>query len=138
MALWIGDDHLEFHGASAVAEGWFGRASRLLSSVSPAAEHGWLIVFEAHSLLSAGDALSAMSRAAESRDLGRQCGAVDLEMFSLATEGLAMVDAGEVERGLRCLDEATAGGAGRGVRESRSRGLDLLPRPVGVRAGPRF
>jgi len=108
MALWIGDDHLEFHGASAVAEGWFGRASRLLSSVSPAAEHGWLIVFEAHSLLSAGDAVSAMSRAAESRELGRQCGAVDLEMFSLATEGLAMVDTGEVERGLRCLDEATA------------------------------
>jgi LuxR family maltose regulon positive regulatory protein len=108
MALWIGDDHLEFHGASAVAEGWFGRASRLLSSVSPAAEHGWLIVFEAHSLLSAGDPVSAASRAAESRELGRQCGAVDLEMFSLATEGLAMVDAGEVERGLRCLDEATA------------------------------
>jgi ATP/maltotriose-dependent transcriptional regulator MalT len=108
MALWIGDDHLEFHGASAVAEGWFGRAARLLSSVQPSAEHGWLTVFEAHSLLGAGDLAGAVKRAAEARELGSRCGAVDLEMFSLATEGHAMTEAGEVERGLRCLDEAAA------------------------------
>lgn len=29
-------------------------------------------------------------------------------MFSLATEGVAMVEQGEVEQGMRCLDEATA------------------------------
>jgi SAM-dependent methyltransferase len=108
MALWIGDDHLEFHGASAVAEGWFGRASRLLSSVPPSAEHGWLAVFEAHSLLGAGDLAGAVKRAAEARELGSRCGAVDLEMFSLATEGHAMAQSGEVERGLRSLDEAAA------------------------------
>ena len=33
-------------------------------------------------------------------------------MFSLATEGVAMVDQGEVEQGMRCLDEATAAALG--------------------------
>ncbi|MFI5691934.1 hypothetical protein ACIA58_08850 [Kribbella sp. NPDC051586] len=28
LALWLGDDHNEFRGADAVAEGWFNRAGR--------------------------------------------------------------------------------------------------------------
>ena len=108
MALWIGDDHIEFRGAEAVAEGWFGRASRLLEAVDPSPEHGWLVVFEAHALLDGNDPVNAMARATEAREIGSRHGAVDLEMFSLATEGLAMIDLGEVERGMRCLDEATA------------------------------
>ena len=108
MALWIGDDHIEFRGAEAVAEGWFGRASRLLDAVEPAPEHGWLAVFAAHALLDRNDPANAMKRAAEAREIGSRHGAVDLEMFSLATEGLAMIDMGAVERGMRCLDEAAA------------------------------
>jgi len=108
MALWIGDDHLEFRGAEAVAEGWFGRAARLLVTVDASPEHGWLAVFEAHALLEGNDPVAAMTRATEARELGRRHGSVDLEMFSLATEGLAMIDVGEVERGMRCLDEASA------------------------------
>ena len=108
MALWIGDDHIEFRGAAAVAEGWFGRASRLLDAAAPSPEHGWLAVFEAHALLDSNDPVNAMKRATEAREMGRRHGAVDLEMFSLATEGLAMIDRGDVEQGMRCLDEATA------------------------------
>jgi ATP/maltotriose-dependent transcriptional regulator MalT len=37
---------------------------------------------------------------------------VDLEMFSLATEGLALVAEGAVEPGMRCLDEASAAALG--------------------------
>lgn len=108
VALWIGDDHIEFRGAEAVAEGWFGRASRLLDAVEPSPEHGWLAVFEAHALLDGNDPVSAMARATEAREMGSRFGAVDLEMFSLATEGLAMIDVGKVDQGMRCLDEATA------------------------------
>jgi ATP/maltotriose-dependent transcriptional regulator MalT len=108
MALWIGDDHIEFRGAEAVAEGWFGRAARLLDGLDPSPEHGWLAVFEAHALLEGNDPVGAMTRVAEARELGSRHGSVDLEMFSLATEGLVMIDAGEIEQGMRCLDEASA------------------------------
>ena len=108
MALWIGDDHIEFHGAEAVAEGWFGRASRLLEGVDPSPEHGWLAVFEAQALLEGNDPVDAMQHATAARELGSRLGAVDLEMFGLATEGMALVELGEVERGMRCLDEAAA------------------------------
>jgi len=108
MALWLGDDHIEFRGAVAVADGWFQRAARLLEDLEPSPEHGWLAVFGAHAALSRHDPACARRLAAEARELGRRHAAMDLEMFSLATEGLAMVEQGEVEQGMRCLDEATA------------------------------
>jgi LuxR family transcriptional regulator, maltose regulon positive regulatory protein len=107
MALWLGDDHLEFQGAPAVASGWFRRAERLLADLRPSPEHGWLAVFQAHTALERHDTAEAMRLASRARDLGHAHGAVDLEMFALATEGLALVDQGDVAAGMRCLDEAT-------------------------------
>lgn len=107
MALWLGDDHHEFQGAAAVAEGWFHRARRLLDGLEPCPEHGWLTVFGAHAALGRHDTTVARQLAVQARELGRRHGAVDLEMFSLATEGLALVEVGEVEQGMRYLDEAT-------------------------------
>jgi LuxR family transcriptional regulator, maltose regulon positive regulatory protein len=108
MALWLGDDHLEFHGAEAVASGWFQRAARTLAELDPSPEHGWLDVFEAHAALDRHDPAEALRLATRAREQGRRHGAVDLEMFSLASEGLAMIDQGDVAAGMRCLDEATA------------------------------
>jgi LuxR family transcriptional regulator, maltose regulon positive regulatory protein len=108
MALWLGDAHIEFRGARAVADGWFRRASRILEDLEPTPEHGWLAAFEANAALDQHDAAAARRLAEHARDLGRRHGAVDLEMFSLATEGMAMVDQGDVEQGMRYLDEATA------------------------------
>lgn len=108
MALWLGDDHNEFRGAGAVAEGWFNRAARLLDGVDACPEVGWLRVFDAHAALGRHDTGRARELAVQAREIGQQCRAVDLEMFSLATEGLALVEEGAVEQGMRCLDEATA------------------------------
>ncbi|WP_432885896.1 LuxR C-terminal-related transcriptional regulator [Kribbella sp. CA-245084] len=108
MALWLGDDHNEFRGAGAVAEGWFNRAARLLEELEACPELGWLRVFEAHAALGRHDTGRARELAVQAQELGRRHRAVDLEMFSLATEGLALVEEGDVEQGMRCLDEATA------------------------------
>jgi LuxR family transcriptional regulator, maltose regulon positive regulatory protein len=108
MALWIGDDHLEFRGEHAVAGGWFARATRLLERLEPGPEHGWLAVFEAHAALERGALDTAWSRAEEARQLGRRHGPVDLEMFAVATEGAVLVERGATAEGLRCLDEAAA------------------------------
>ncbi len=111
MALWLGDDHNEFHGAEAVAEGWFNRAARLLGDLD-CPERGWLTVFDAHGALGRHDTGRARDLAVRAREVGRRHRAVDLEMFSLATEGLALVGEGAVEQGMRCLDEAAAAALG--------------------------
>ena len=106
MALWLGDDHASFRGAHAVADGWFARARRLLGEVAPCPEHGWLAVFDAHRALRASDLAIASQLAREAQEHGRQHGAIALEMFAVATEGVVRVEQGEIVEGLRCLDEA--------------------------------
>jgi LuxR family maltose regulon positive regulatory protein len=108
LALWLGDDYLEFRGEQAVANGWTQRAARLLEELGPAPEHGWLAVFEAHAALGAGDTAGAQRLAAEARALGHRLHVVDLEMFAVATEGAAMVAEGRIAEGMRRLDEAAA------------------------------
>lgn len=108
MALWIADDHLWFRGARAVADGWFARARRILGELDQCPEHGWLAVFEAHVAAADGDLASAGDRAREAQRVGRALESTDLEMFALATEGTVRLEQGEVDEGLRCLDEAAA------------------------------
>jgi LuxR family transcriptional regulator, maltose regulon positive regulatory protein len=108
MALWLGDDHAEFHGMDAVADGWFRRAARILADLDHCPEHGWLAVFEAHAALGRHELAESERFAQDARRAGRRHGAVDLEMFALATLGVIQVERGQVHEGMRCLDEATA------------------------------
>ena len=122
LALWLGDDHLEFRGEHAVASGWTQRAARLLEELDPVPEHGWLAVFEAHAALGGGETALALRLAGEARELGRRLGAVDLEMFALATEGATLVADGEVAAGMRRLDEAAAAALGGEYEDLRAAG----------------
>jgi DNA-binding NarL/FixJ family response regulator len=112
VATWLGTDHVDFRGELAVAQGWLGRARRLLAELEPGAEHGWLWVHEAEKLLLANDTQRARELATRAAQLGRQLDVVDLEMMGLATEGLALVTEGEVEVGISRLDEAAAAALG--------------------------
>jgi LuxR family maltose regulon positive regulatory protein len=112
MAIWLANDHLEFRGEKAVAQGWLRRARRILDGLEPVPEHGWLAALEAEMALAAGDTATAARLGSQARELGRDLGITDLEMLGLATEGLALVTEGEVEQGMRCLDEATAAALG--------------------------
>ncbi len=108
MALWLGDDHVEFRGAHAVAGGWFRRAARILDTLPDCPEHGWLAVFEAHAALDRHDLDEAVRLAGQARQCGRRHGAVDLEMFALASEGVIRIERDDVAEGMRYLDEAAA------------------------------
>lgn len=110
MAIWLANDHLDFRGEEAVAQGWLRRATRILDDLAPAPEHGWHAALEAEMALARGDTAAALRLGA--RELGRGLGNTDLEMLGLATEGLALVTEGEVGAGMRCLDEATAAALG--------------------------
>jgi LuxR family maltose regulon positive regulatory protein len=108
MATWLAADHLDFHGSAAVASGWLRRAHRLLDTLDPGPDHGWLAFHEGYLARVAGDAFGARQRAAAAAELGWRFGVPDLEMLGLALEGATLVACAQVEEGMRCLDEATA------------------------------
>jgi DNA-binding NarL/FixJ family response regulator len=108
MATWLAADQLDFRGAWAVARGWLQRARRLLATVDPCPDHGWLAFHEGYVALQQGDAAEACGRARQASDIGRRFDAPDLEMLGLALEGSTLVACARVEEGMRCLDEATA------------------------------
>jgi LuxR family maltose regulon positive regulatory protein len=108
MALWLSDDHMEFRGEEAIANGWLQRAGTILEEQDTCPEHGWLTIFEAHGALLEHDDAKARRLASDARELGRRFGDVSLEMLSLVIEGMAFVASGEVAEGMRRLDEGTA------------------------------
>lgn len=105
-AIWLGGDHVDFHGALSIGRGWLACARRLLDDCEPCAEHGWLAFFEGYFALSAGDPAAARGLAASAAESGRTLGVADLEMLGLALEGSARVALAEIAEGMRCLDEA--------------------------------
>jgi LuxR family maltose regulon positive regulatory protein len=111
-AIWLANDHIDFRGEEAVARGWFARCERILDELEPSPEHGWLAALQGAMALEQGDTVTARRLGSEARELGRAWKLTDLEMVGVATEGLALVSEGEVERGMRCLDEATAAALG--------------------------
>jgi LuxR family transcriptional regulator, maltose regulon positive regulatory protein len=52
------------------------------------------------------------ARAGDAAESGRRHGLVDLEMFAVATEGVARLGQGDIDEGLRCLSEAAAAALG--------------------------
>jgi LuxR family maltose regulon positive regulatory protein len=112
MATWLGTDSVDFRGEFAVASGWLARARRLLEGHGEAVEYGWLCVHEAEQRIHAEDTASARALGVEATALGRRLGRTDLEMMGLSVEGVALVTEGEVDAGLRRLDEAAAAALG--------------------------
>jgi hypothetical protein len=112
MAIWLANDHLDFRGEEAVAQGWLRRATRILDDLDSAPEHGWLAALEAQFALEAGELAEAARIGTRARQLGRDLGITDLEMLGLATEGLARVTEGELKEGMWRLDEAAAAALG--------------------------
>jgi DNA-binding CsgD family transcriptional regulator len=108
MATWLASDHLDFHGAAAVARGWRRRARRLLEPLEAGPDHGWLAFHEGYAAYAAGALAEARDSAVAAADLGRGFGVVDLEMLGLALEGATLVADAQVDAGMRRLDEATA------------------------------
>ncbi|HSS72610.1 MAG TPA: LuxR C-terminal-related transcriptional regulator [Gaiellaceae bacterium] len=104
-------DYEAFRGESAVAGGWVQRAHSLLEGFPLAAEHGWLALRDAEIALRR-DTGEARRLAAEGAAIGRELGSLDIEMTGLALDGLALVSAGEIEQGMRQLDEATTAAVG--------------------------
>jgi DNA-binding CsgD family transcriptional regulator len=108
VATLLGIDHHQFRGEAAIGNGWFRRAQRLLEDLPPAAEHGWLWIWEAQIALQVGnDPATARALGREAAELGRSLGLIDIEMTGRGLEGLALVTEGDIAAGMARLDEAT-------------------------------
>lgn len=124
VALWLVWDSLAFRGDTAVASGWLERARRLLTGHEDSAEFGWFLLREGEVALFRGnDPQVARANATQASAIGRATGDRGLEMTGLALEGLALVSLGEIETGMRRLDEATAAVTGGEVKELHTVGL---------------
>jgi ATP/maltotriose-dependent transcriptional regulator MalT len=85
-----------------------------------------------------GDLEEARKLAIQARKLGQRLDVVSLEMFALAVEGLALVNAGEVADGMRYLDEATAAALAGEFEEIVAAGWTFCFLLKRLRAGPRL
>jgi ATP/maltotriose-dependent transcriptional regulator MalT len=105
-AFWIGMS-LALRGELGPAEGWLGRAQRLLDERdADCAERGFLLVAQGHGLLSAGDPAGARAAGAEALAISRRFGDRDLFAFAALLEGQAALYETHVSDGLPLLDEA--------------------------------
>lgn len=117
-AIWLGSDHHEFRGEHAVARGWRERARSLLHDIPDHPEHGWLAFHDgAYALEIWDDTDTAKRSALRAAEVGRSLGLTDLEFLALALRGLALVTDGQVDEGMRCLDEAAVAATSGEVRE---------------------
>jgi LuxR family transcriptional regulator, maltose regulon positive regulatory protein len=108
VASWLAADFLLFRGEAAVANGWLQRAHSLVDGLEPGIDHGWLAIHEGHIAIALEEDTAKASRlAAQAVELGRRFKAPELEMLGLGLEGRALVSEGELEEGMRRLDEAT-------------------------------
>lgn len=109
VATWIAADCREYRGEEGIGRGWLERAHRLLDPLPESADDGWLALIDADFALNVECDLEAVAGlAAGAAEIGRRQAAPDLEAVGLALEGQALVSGGDVESGMRLLEEAAA------------------------------
>ncbi len=92
-------------GNASVAQGWLGRARRLLDGLDDCAALGWL---EIELSKRAAEPVAEEHHGEHALELARRIGDSDLEAAALSHVGLARVSQGRVEEGMAVLDEAIA------------------------------
>ncbi len=108
MALTLAWDY-QGRGVFSVSHGWFATAERLLESLPESPEHARALLTTAVTALFAEGELDRAEALFESAfELARRVGDRDVEILALSGKGRTYIKAGQVERGLALLDEATA------------------------------
>jgi class 3 adenylate cyclase len=111
LALWISRDY--FGKADlAIAGGWFSQAERLLEGKPESPALGYLAVSKGFNALMGGDLEGAMENSNRALDLSQRFGDRNLGAMALVGRGRALILKGEVDDGLKLLDEATAAAIG--------------------------
>ncbi len=103
-AFWLGLT-LMFRGETGQASGWLARARRLVEG-RDCVENGYLLLPVAERRLDERDSDAALVAAADAAGIGERFGDADLTACARHLQGRALIQQGEVRRGLGLLDEA--------------------------------
>jgi LuxR family maltose regulon positive regulatory protein len=123
VAVRIPPDPAQMRPDSAVAAGWHARARTLLEGLDDVPERGWLAHQEAEIKFGAGDAVGALAAADTAVEIGCAHPEEDLEHVARAMRGQAMVALGDIDSGMRELDEAAAAAMAGEVASATMSGL---------------
>ncbi len=108
VAISVAYDYFSFRGEYALSNGWSRRAHRLLKNLDTVPEHGWLKAWDGNVAIEAEhDPAKALRLGKEAAKIAQQIQDFDLQMMSIALQGLALVFEGKVDEGMPLLDEAT-------------------------------
>jgi class 3 adenylate cyclase len=107
LALTLTWDY-EGKGSFAVSNGWFANAERLLADVDEAPEHAFLLLTKALGAMVQGELEAAVAMFDEAYELAKRVGDRDGQMLSLSGKGRTLISAGQIDKGLALLDEASA------------------------------
>jgi ATP/maltotriose-dependent transcriptional regulator MalT len=109
IAVWLSTQYLTVYGNEAASNGWLGRAERILESMPPCPEQGWVAFRrgkrKSDPRASEGDARQVIAIARETRDR-------DLEVAGISLLGRALLGLGRTEEGFALLDESMAAALG--------------------------
>ncbi|HET7550435.1 MAG TPA: LuxR C-terminal-related transcriptional regulator [Gemmatimonadaceae bacterium] len=103
-AFWLGLT-LMFRGETGQANGWLARARRLVEG-RDCVENGYLLLPVAEQRLAERDSDSALAAATDAAEIGERFGDADLTACARHLQGRALIQQGQVPRGLALLDEA--------------------------------
>ena len=107
MALTVSWDY-NGRGAFAIAGGWLANAERILEGLPEAPEHARLKLVHALTALFSGELDHAVELFDGVYEVAKRVGDRDVQMLALSGKGRAYIKAGEIDKGLALLDEATA------------------------------
>jgi ATP/maltotriose-dependent transcriptional regulator MalT len=100
---------LVHRGERARAGGWMARARRLLDEAgSDCVEQGYLLLAEAYEGILEGDAPRAYAGFSQASEIGDRFGDPDLIALARHSRGRVLIKVGNIEEGVRLLDEAMA------------------------------
>jgi class 3 adenylate cyclase len=108
LALTLSWDH-EGRGAYAVSQGWFATAQRMLEGLPESVEHGRVLLTQGiTAIMAEGDIPKATELFERAFEVGTRIGDRDLQVLALSGRARALIQGGEVEKGLALHDEASA------------------------------
>jgi ATP/maltotriose-dependent transcriptional regulator MalT len=114
-AFWLGM-MLAVRGETGPAGGWFGRVHRLVEGTGEdCVEQGLLLIPRAYQLEALGNYDDAYESATEAAAIADRFGSPELAASALQFQGLLRIKQGQIEDGLRLLDEAMVVVMGREV-----------------------
>ena len=88
-----------------VAEGWFGRAQRLLAGYPESIVHGYLAIARADAARARGDFAQALASVGRALEIAEGSDDRDLRAWGLLRRGMFLVDEGRVGAGRPIVDE---------------------------------